>query len=223
MDTEKEIKKLKSRIAKLEGAGDGVVVAIVLDKSGSMESKRAEAISGFNEFVGTNKKAAPKARFVQTFFDTLVHGPEVETVENVQRLTKGHYIPGGMTALYDAIGATIHAIDRLEGVKKVAIAIITDGYENNSKEFHRKQIYDLVTSRQRKGWQFTFIGADIDAYGVAIDLGFNTNTILSVAGAHGTSVGMRSMTNSVAAYASGLTNSVTYDYDTKEEVEVGTK
>lgn len=222
MDTKEEIKEIKKRLKKLENGGDNVVVAVVLDKSGSMEAKRSEAISGFNEFLEANKKATPNAKIVFTLFDSLVHKPEVSVVKDARKLSKGKYVPGGMTALYDAIGETIKVVDKIGG-KRVAIAIITDGYENNSREFDRSTIFSMVTDRKSKDWKFTFIGADIDAYGVAENIGINVGSTLSAVGGRGLSAGYVGMTNSVVSYTTGQSDSLDYDEDTKSKVGVTTK
>lgn len=219
MDKSKEIQDIKKRLDRLEGKGDGVVVAVVLDKSGSMETKRKEAISGFNEFLEANRKATPNARFVYCLFDSIPKPVEVSAIGTVSKLTKGKYVPGGTTALYDAIGDTLYKIEHLDGVKRVAVAIITDGEENNSHEFTREKISKEIEKAKERGWQFTFIGADFNAYDAGFRIGLRADQIFSVRGGKGLSAGYGAMTNSVMAYTTGQTDSVSYSDEDKALVE----
>ena len=84
-------------------------------------------------------------------------------------MTRSDYMAGGCTALLDTVGSTIEHIDRIErympqGHKadKVVFVIITDGYENSSHHFNYPQVKRLIESHQEKGWEFLFLGANID-------------------------------------------------------------
>jgi len=213
-----EIADIKKRLDRLEGK-DSVIVALVLDKSGSMESMRDAAINGFNEFLTVQKKAAPNATFLYTLFDSQVRKPEATPIEAVKPLTRKTYVPSAFTALYDAVGVTINKIKRLPKASRVAICIITDGHENSSHEYSQQVVFDLVKSAEKKGWQFTFIGANIDAYAVGQAFGILPTQIFSVRGAAGMTASTDMATNSVASYTSGQSDTVSYDQKAKKKVE----
>ena len=133
---------------------------IILDKSGSMSSIAKQAIDGVNESIAAIKSRQEKP-------------PEQD---HVLTLTSSDYQPCCMTPLYDAMGNTITALHRIMEGEKSAIAsvtIITDGYENASREFSHKAIRSLVEAYKNEGWLFAYIGADHDvesvAFGLAID------------------------------------------------------
>lgn len=198
------------------------LIHVILDKSGSMGSAVEPTISGFNEFLATMKREVPDASVGLTLFDTQYEeryiGAPIRKVANLTRLT---YMPGGNTALYDAIGRTIRNIEALrEKPEKVVICIVTDGQENSSHEFNQRQIFDLIAEKSAAGWQFTFLGAEQDAYASGESLGIQHASIMN----YGKSpVGTQSMFNNVSSstssYLRGQSTSVTYDADQKKEVE----
>ena len=89
------------------------------------------------------------------------------------------YTPGGMTALMDAIGTTITKVEKYDGINeknnKVLFVIITDGQENDSKEYTKDTIKRMISDKQEKdGWEFVFLGANIDAASEAKSIGVKT-------------------------------------------------
>jgi len=157
-------------------------VSFILDETGSMKSVYQQTISGFNEYLNALKQNPKGVHFTLTQFNSekveLVH--DSVKLKTVPELTTATYRPNNMTPLYDAIGRTIDAIGRDK--ENVIIVIQTDGYENASKEYTRQMIYDLVKRKQEDGWTFVFLGADIDAYGAAMDIGVITSNTLNYAG-----------------------------------------
>jgi len=153
---------------------------IILDKSGSMGSIARQAIDGVNETIGSIKSAQEKNP-EQTHMVTLVAfcGCELKAiydnvpVAQIQPLSDKDYHPCCMTPLYDAIGSTItrvHAIKSHDNDSLALVTIITDGYENASREFSQRAIMSLIDSYKDQGWQFTYIGADHDVEQVAYSL-----------------------------------------------------
>ena len=154
---------------------------IILDKSGSMSSIARQAIDGVNETIGSIKSAQEKNPD-QKHIVTLVAfcGCEMKTiydnapVDKVEPLTSRDYRPCCMTPLYDAIGTTIsrvHALKSKEDDDSLAlVTIITDGYENASREFTHSSVRALIESYKEQGWQFTYIGADHDVESVSFSL-----------------------------------------------------
>ena len=153
---------------------------IILDKSGSMSSIARQAVDGVNETIGSIKSAQEKNPD-QKHIVTLVAfcGCEMKTiydngpVAEASPLTDKDYSPCCMTPLYDAVGSTITRVHTLKGNDENSLAlvtIITDGYENASREFSLTALKSLIDSYKEQGWQFTYIGADHDVEQVAFSL-----------------------------------------------------
>ncbi len=157
---------------------DGITeIVVVLDRSGSMSAVREDMVGGLNRFVKDQKKLPDKARFTLVQFDT-----EYETVCDGMDLGKVgtlDLVPRGCTALLDAIGRTIHLTDdRLTKLtskakpSKVLFLIITDGHENSSHEFTKKQILEMIKQQKDKNkWEFVFLGANQNAIDEGAQIG----------------------------------------------------
>ena len=161
---------------------------VILDKSGSMESIRKEAVDGYNETLGTIRAAQLKHLDTQDHFVSLAAfcGCGVEMlydktpIKEAENLQAKQYVPCCMTPLYDAIGITIQKLKKdmakIEDAA-VSVTIITDGYENASKEWKGDAIKKLVEDCKKDGWMFAFIGAGEDILKVASTISI-TNTVL---------------------------------------------
>lgn len=156
-------------------------IVFILDRSGSMEHLTTETIGGFNSLI-ERQKADKEGEALIT---TVLFDDQYEILHNhlplkkVHRLTKKDYYARGCTALLDAIGKTIDSIgERLSATPedkrpgKVLFIITTDGYENASQTYTKSKIKEMITHQQDVyNWQFTFLGANIDAVGEADSLG----------------------------------------------------
>ena len=153
---------------------------IILDKSGSMSSIARQAIDGVNETIGSIR-SAQENNPDQKHMVTLVAfcGCEMKVIyDNVpvaeaKTLTDKDYRPCCMTPLYDAVGSTItriHSLKSSDDNSLALVTIITDGYENASREFTLTALKSLIDSYKEQGWQFTYIGADHDVEQVAYTL-----------------------------------------------------
>ena len=150
---------------------------ILLDRSGSMESCRDTAIDAFNEYVmGLRRSDDVDARLSLTIFDST----SIDTLQRAEpartflELSRASYVPRASTPLLDAIGHVVADIDQaqLRADEKVALVILTDGFENASKEHTKETIRALLTDRQdNKGWLVVFLAADIDAFAEAGAIG----------------------------------------------------
>lgn len=161
---------------------------VILDKSGSMESIRKEAIDGYNETLGSIK--ATQLKFIDTqehyvslaaFCDCgidMIY--DMTPIKDADKLTKEKYDPCCCTPLFDAIGKTVKALKKkIADVEDAAvlITIITDGYENSSKEWDGKAVSKLIEECKEEGWMFSFVGAGEDVVKVATTISI-TNTMV---------------------------------------------
>jgi len=146
-----------------------ILINFVLDKSGSMEAIRSATISGFNEFKNDQAREDGQAFFTLTLFDTeFTTTCSAVPVREVPDLDMGTYSPGGMTALYDAIGHTLRITDDFVAANKpdqVLFVIMTDGEENASREYTRDAIFTLIRDRQKlNNYEFIYLGANQDSF-----------------------------------------------------------
>lgn len=155
-------------------------IVFILDRSGSMSGLEADTIGGFNSMIAKQKKAEGDALISTVLFDStseVLH--DRVDVQRVRQMTNRDYEVGGCTALLDAIGGAIHHIGnihkyaRSEDVPQHTLFVITtDGMENASRLYDSREIKDMI-QRQKKqhGWEFLFLGANIDAVTTADRLG----------------------------------------------------
>jgi len=146
-------------------------IAVILDRSGSMQSVRQSTIDGINEFFGSQKKQPGDADVLFIQFDDEYEVLFDGNLKDVPLLTNETYVPRGWTALNDAIGRTINTIGSKLSSKPedekpliVIVAIMTDGHENRSKEFTKAQVAEMIKhQREKYNWDFVFVGANQDA------------------------------------------------------------
>jgi uncharacterized protein YegL len=161
---------------------DLVEIVFVIDRSGSMFGLENDTIGGFNSFIEKQRTEKGKAFLTTVLFDDqyeILHD-DVD-LNYVKLLTNNEYYTRGTTALLDAIGKTINNVgNKLSNMSeddrssKVLFCIITDGYENASKEFTKEQIKAMIEHQTNKySWQFIFLGANIDAIAVGHLYGIN--------------------------------------------------
>ena len=156
---------------------------IILDESGSMSTVRNETISGCNETLNSIRNTAKENKEIKQYvsifcFDTtnsryLFHDVPVEETRD---LTSADYCPNACTPLYDAIGYTVTQLSRLLANSESVgvVTIITDGYENASRIWKLHMVVQLIENLKKRGWVFTFIGANIDVEGTASGLGIDS-------------------------------------------------
>ena len=154
---------------------------IILDRSGSMENIRYAAIDGFNVTLAGIRKAQEKFADTQEHYVSLLTFCSCEMrkvfdktpVGQTRLLTSDDYEPCCGTPLYDAMGFTLTAMRKyvkdMEDAA-VVVTIITDGYENSSREYNGLTIKALIEKLRKEGWTFTYMGANQDATEVAMSM-----------------------------------------------------
>ena len=155
-------------------------LVFVLDRSGSMAGLESDTVGGFNSLIRDQKNSDGKAFVTTVLFDTeFIYVHDRADISKVKPLTEKDYVPRGCTALLDAVGMTIqhiagiHKYARPEDVpSKTIFVITTDGMENASREFRYDTVKKLIEKEQKKyGWEFIFLGANIDAAATAGSMG----------------------------------------------------
>jgi uncharacterized protein YegL len=155
-------------------------VVFILDKSGSMVGLETDTIGGYNSMLNKQRKAEGEAFVTTVLFNhqyELLH--DRINVRGISPITERDYEVGGTTALLDAIGFSIQKIGNVqkytseeERADKVLFVITTDGMENASREFSPDQIKKMIKHQKEKyGWDFIFLGANIDAISTAAQFG----------------------------------------------------
>ena len=157
-------------------------LVFILDKSGSMHGLEADTIGGFNSLIEKQKKEDGKALVTTILFDdkTEVVHDRVD-LEYIRNMTSEQYVTGGSTALLDAVGGAvshirkIHKYIRPEDVPaKTLFVITTDGMENASRRYTYDKVKKLIEHQKAKyGWEFIFLGANIDAAETAVSIGIS--------------------------------------------------
>ena len=157
-------------------------IVFILDRSGSMSGLEADTIGGFNSMIEKQKKAEGEALISTVLFDNtseVIH--DRVSVQNIKPMTDEDYMVRGCTALLDAIGGAIHHIGnvhkyaRAEDVPEHTMFVITtDGMENASRHFDSEKVKKMIERQKEKyGWEFLFLGANIDAVETARHFGIS--------------------------------------------------
>jgi len=155
-------------------------LVFILDESGSMSDLIDDTIGGFNSLIRKQKNEDGEALVSTVFFSNdskVVH--DRVTIDCVPELTSNDYVPSGCTALLDAVGdavrhiANIHKYARKEDIpERTLFVITTDGMENASRKYSHKDVKKLIERVQEEnGWEFVFLGANIDAAETAGSIG----------------------------------------------------
>lgn len=157
-------------------AKDFVHIICILDRSGSMGSLADEVIGAFNEFVDDQLKQPGRAKLTLVLFDDKYEVVfDKIKLKDVPDLTREVYFTRGMTGLYDAVGKTLASIDDPDAI----VLIQTDGYENSSREYTQAQVKELIKAKEALGWEFQFLGADIDTVSVGSSMGLSAKSAVS--------------------------------------------
>jgi uncharacterized protein YegL len=200
-------------------------LVFILDKSGSMAGLEADTIGGYNAMLVKQQKAEGEAIVTTVLFDhdyELLH--DRINVKGISPITDKDYEVGGTTALLDAIGFTIQKIVNVqkrtseeERAEKVLFVITTDGMENASREFTADKIKKMVQMQKEEyGWEFLFLGANIDAVSTAARFGIEEDFAVDY---HADEVGTQLNYEAVSEAVSNLRSGKKIERSWKEGIE----
>ncbi|MGN8833619.1 vWA domain-containing protein [Selenomonas montiformis] len=159
-------------------------IVCILDRSGSMSGLEKDTIGGFNSLIKKQRKESGEAVVSTVLFDDtcdVIH--DRVPMEKVAKLTEDTYFVRGCTALLDAVGGAIHHIGNIhkyardeDKPEKTLFIITTDGMENGSNRYTYKKVKKMVERQKEKyGWEFLFLGANIDAIAAAGNIGIHAD------------------------------------------------
>lgn len=160
-------------------------IVFILDRSGSMEGLESDTIGGFNSMIKQQQTEVEGDAFVSTILfnsESFVLHDRVPLAD-IQPLTDKDYRVSGMTALLDAIGDAVKHIKNIHKYAreedrplKTLFIITTDGFENASRRFRYDDVKQLIEQQKAAGWEFVFLGANINAVQVAGDIGIDRDS-----------------------------------------------
>jgi uncharacterized protein YegL len=188
-------------------------LVFILDKSGSMSGLEADTIGGFNSMLKKQQAVEGDCLVTTVLFDNnyeLLH--DRIDLKAIKPMTAKEYQVGGCTALIDAIGRTIHKIVNAQKntadeyrAEKVMFVIITDGEENSSKEYTAEKVKSQIERQKNNyGWEFIFLGANIDAVQTAGRFGISAERAVDyIADSEGTELNFEMMSKAVMSLREG--------------------
>jgi len=197
----------------------------ILDRSGSMAGLESDTISGFNGLLNKQRNEEGEALITTVLFDheyELLH--DRINVKSIQNISENEYYVRGSTALLDAIGLTIDKIGNVQKMTrvedradKVLFVITTDGMENSSRKYNYARIKKMIQHQKRKyQWEFIFMGANMDAIGMASKFGIDSNRAVNY---HSDKKGTQLNYESMNKVVSNLRMSKSIKEDWKNEID----
>ena len=191
-----------------EPTNEKTQIVCILDRSGSMSGIMSDSIGGFNTFLKQQRELPDEATLTVALFDDkyeLLYD-DVD-IKKVKDITSKEWFPRGVTALHDAIGKTINNVKAnhrklgVEAPAKVLVCIVTDGYENASKEYSRSDVQKLIQDCEKDDWNFMYLAANQDAFAVGQSFGVSAgNTYNYTATMDGVSNMSATLTGAAVSY-----------------------
>lgn len=181
-------------------------IICILDRSGSMDSIISDMLGGFNTFLEEQKKVEGDCKITIVTFDhefqTLYDNVDIKTINPI---TPVEWMPRGSTALHDAVGRTIKSVEArhaLSTIKpdKVLVCVVTDGYENASREYTADAIKTLINKKEEEKWAFVYLAANQDAFAVGNTMGFKGGNTINFAASSAGAQYMNTKFKNVATY-----------------------
>jgi uncharacterized protein YegL len=208
---------------------DLVELVFILDRSGSMSGLEKETIAGFNRMIQQQKEVQGEALVSTVLFDDrfeVLHNRV--SIQKIEQMTSKDYYVRGSTALLDAIGRSILKIRNVHKTleeenkpEKTLFFITTDGMENASVEFNYERVNEYIQLQKEKyGWEFIFIGANIDAIGTAKKFGIDADRAVNYrADKRGTNLNYKVMNETITELR--VNKSIRADW--KEDIDTNFK
>jgi len=214
------------KVKKTVVSNDTTELVFILDRSGSMAGLEKDTIGGFNAMLKEQKTKKEKCFVTTVLFDheiLMLH--DRMKLREVPALTDSDYSVRGCTALIDAIGTTvkhvedIHRYQRKEDIPAHTLFVITtDGLENASKEYSADKVKEMIERKKKEGWEFIFIGANIDAIGTAKGFGIGADRAVNYRADHqGTQVLYSCINNVVTNIRSSAPMSANWSEEIAED------
>ena len=197
------MKKIENNVTEL---------VFILDRSGSMSGLESDTIGGFNSLIEKQRKQDGECYVSTVLFDDeseVIH--DRVRLADIEPMTDKEYYVRGCTALIDAIGGAIHHVQNIHKYARpedvpahTMFVITTDGLENASRKYSSSEVKRMVERQKELGWEFLFIGANIDAVETAKHFGIGADRAVDyTADAKGTSVVYESVADTVGCMRSG--------------------
>ncbi len=156
-----------------------VELVFIMDRSGSMYFLEKDCVGGFNAMLNKQKQEVGNAYVTTYLFNhqtTLLH--DRLDIKEVNEMKVADYLVGGSTALYDCLGEAINHVEMIhkyirkeDQPEQVIFVITTDGYENASHNYSQRKIKKMIQEKTKKGWEFIYLAANIDAQDSAAMMG----------------------------------------------------
>ena len=177
-------------------------LVFIVDRSGSMGGLENDTIGGFNATLDAHRAAEGEAVVSTILFDNeaqVLH--DRIPIAEVPALTSRDYWVRGCTALLDAVGGAVKHISRVHSYlpdeyrpERTIVVITTDGYENASRKYGYAEVKRMIEQKKEQGWEFLFLGADIDAIGEAARIGIDADrAVMNLADGEGQRVAYSAM------------------------------
>ena len=199
-------------------------LVFIIDRSGSMAGLESDTIGGFNSLIKKQKKETGKC-----FVSTVLFSNNSEVIhdrvplDKINEMTDDDYCLGGCTALIDAIGgaikhiSSVHRYIRPEDIPEhIMFVITTDGLENASHKYSAKEVKKMVTEKEKDGWEFLFIGANIDSVETAGNFGIRSDRAVNY---HADEKGTSVLYEAVCAQVSNLRKNKKVSSDWSRAIE----
>ena len=200
-------------------------LVFILDRSGSMHGLERDTIGGFNSMLAKQKQANGSAFVSTVLFDNFceVLHDRID-IQKVESITEKEYFVRGCTALLDAVGGAIHHIGnihkyarRSDVPENTLFVITTDGMENASQRYTAEQVKDMIRRQtEQYGWEFLFLGANIDAVETAGRMGIAPERAVNY---HSDSDGTRLNYEVLSQTISAVRSNAPLSADWKEKIE----
>ena len=203
-------------------------LVFILDRSGSMGGLERDTIGGFNGMIMDQKVQEKKVNVTTILFDDevdIIH--DRFPLEIIEPLTETEYFVRGCTALLDAVGTAIEKTENVQKhlledhrAEKIIFVITTDGLENSSEHFTQEQIRRKIEAKKECGWEFLFLGANIDAGREAEKIGIARNRSVTYENdSEGIAVNFTTVGNALSKAVTCDTAEDFLEDDWKDEIE----